>query len=219
MFCANSHLFSVLSFVFLFCFFPACRRIGCALHSGHVVACAPICECFPLSHTTTRMELAVRDVNSYFNHLLGESGISFHTSSEMKTISLIKEKKCELHGSNSASSKNESSTPSGASGISCAADNENDNTIIHTLPDDLILKICETYFTKIVCASSQSYLDRQYTQLLFPEMYDQFDSDTECCPDSKFVTFGSCAQIYSSYAPEHEEGDLKVTYVEAQHTL
>ena len=80
-------------------------------------------------------------------------------------------------------------------------------------------KLCDSDFRKNVYASSQPYLERQYTQLLFPEMYDQFDSDKECGTGSKFVTMGSCAQIHSPYTPEHEEGELKVKYVEEQYTL
>ena len=57
------------------------------LHSGHGIR-----ECFPLPHAITRMDLAASDGTSY---LLGESGISFHTSSEMITISLIEEKGCD----------------------------------------------------------------------------------------------------------------------------
>ena len=133
-------------------FFSASGRLtGCVLDSGHgVTSCVPICEGFALPHAVTRMDLAGSDVNTYFSHLLRESGISFHTSSELETIRIIKEKECELQGSKSGGSKDGSSTRSGVGGISSVtksltkskSSSDNDgNAIKYSLPDGSILEI------------------------------------------------------------------------------
>ena len=69
------------------------------------------------------------------------------------------------------------------------------------------------------CASSRPVLDHKWTPLLFPDMYDQFDSESECGSGSKFIQMDTCAQIHSSMTLYRQEDDIKVSYVEKQYSL
>ena len=90
--------------------------------------------------------------------------------------------------------------------------------------DDLI-KMCynqqvfNTHFSKNVYASSRPVLDHEWTPLLFPELYDQFDSESSCGSGSKFIDMDTCTQIHSPMTLYHAEGDIKVSYVEEQYSL
>lgn len=73
------------------------RLTGCVLDSGHgITQCVPICGGFALPHAITRMEVAGDDVTRYFQYQLRKNGITFHTTAELETIRMIKEKHCEL---------------------------------------------------------------------------------------------------------------------------
>lgn len=72
------------------------RITGTVLDSGHgVTHCVPVYEGFALPHAIKRMDLAGADVTDYLAVLLRKSGVNFHTSAEMETVGLIKQK-CEL---------------------------------------------------------------------------------------------------------------------------
>jgi len=80
------------------------RETGLVLDSGHgVTHCVPVFEGFALNHAITRMDVAGADVTEYLNLLLRKSGVNFHTSSEMETVRLIKEKKCRVRVTGPAS--------------------------------------------------------------------------------------------------------------------
>ena len=90
--------------------------------------------------------------------------------------------------------------------------------------DDLIQEcytnqVANTHFAKNVYATTRPVLDHEWTPLLFPELYDQFDSESECGSGSKFMDMDTCSQIHSPMTPYHPEGTVTVSYVEEQYSL
>jgi len=65
--------------------------LDCGDGVTHVV---PVYDGFSLSHATTRIDLAGRDVTEHLQLLLRRSGYIFNTSSEFELVKQIKEKNC-----------------------------------------------------------------------------------------------------------------------------
>lgn len=130
------------------------RLTGCVLDSGHgVTSCVPICEGFALPHAITRMDVAGSDVNINFQNLLRESGVTFHTSSELETIRTIKEKVCELLPLGQYKAQYSTSQENKSRGISAGITSsvkikkdEDANSIKYALPDGSILDIGSARF-------------------------------------------------------------------------
>ena len=90
--------------------------------------------------------------------------------------------------------------------------------------DDLIQacaknQVASTHFAKNVYATTRPVLDHEWTPLLFPELYDQFNSESSCGSGSKFLFMDTCSQIHSPMTTYHPEGKTTVSYVEEQYSL
>ena len=55
--------------------------------------------------------------------------------------------------------------------------------------------------------------------IMFPELYDQFASESECGSGSKYMDMDTCCQIHSPMTYYHAEGDITVSYVQEQYSL
>lgn len=126
------------------------RKTGCVLDSGHgVTTCVPICDGFALPHAITRMDVAGDEITSYFQLLLRKAGITFHTSAEMETVRMMKEKLCEYRiGKNKSKVGTSALAGMGSSlsstiGSSSAITGEDDPNMSqkYSLPDGTELKI------------------------------------------------------------------------------
>jgi len=128
------------------------RTSGCVLDSGAgITTCVPIWDGFAIPHAITRMEIGGNDVDKYFEFLLNKSGLKFHTSSELQTIKIIKEKECELQIPNSRKGAGLGTNLLGNLGnnnILSSIDNDDESASPkYTLPDGSQIIIGEARYT------------------------------------------------------------------------